>query len=305
MKTVFLAVFLAAGVAMAGGFEWTEENDVFGGTDRYYTQGMELKFLGDSFKMEDGWGRYGVGVRNLIYTPEDITVAEPQPDDRPWAGMTLVSATLWEERGRTVEKIDFGAGVTGPDSESDRIQTWFHDMIGSREPKGWDNQGPSEGVVQGYWRRWDRLERWGEKDGLSADASSVFAASMGTAFIDASAGLEARAGWKVPSSRLCVIAPTAGVGGPYGYVLSGIEGKVKAHDVTLGGSFFHEGMPRVDEMEPFVTDARVGLLVGWRRLFGAWDMEASWVLTRRSEEFEGQDGPAEFGTLRLAMGTKL
>ena len=96
----------------------TSENDKYGtrGSDRNYTNGLRLsmmqpvdlppklmQFLADHtpfFRYRDEtYMLYSIGQN--IFTPQDITVAEPQPNDRPWAvthmarRRWLVVATKW------------------------------------------------------------------------------------------------------------------------------------------------------------------------------------------------------------------
>ncbi len=89
------------------------------------------------------WGSvYGMNM----YTPEDIDNSNPQPFDRPWSG--------WLYGGSFVERFDVDAnndvqihrsvemqiGVLGEWALQDKVQETWHDLIGTTEPLGWDNQ---------------------------------------------------------------------------------------------------------------------------------------------------------------------
>src|SRR5215510_1390955 len=79
----------------------TFENDIFFHSDRYYTDGFQVMW-GEKHGEANFLSRplerllcphscpdsrrvlYSQKIGQLIYTPEDITIAAPQPDDRPW-----------------------------------------------------------------------------------------------------------------------------------------------------------------------------------------------------------------------------
>ena len=302
--------FIVPFTAFSGGMSLTEENDLFGtGSDRYYTQGLELMWLGNPVLREDGVAeRMGYGIRSLMYTPVDISIAAPQTNDRPWAGISEVIVSQWTEKGDIADRLDFALGVTGPKSMAEEQQTWVHEQLGCQEPMGWDNQIPGEPVIQAMWQRWMMVESLGDRDRWSADLTAIWGASIGTAFDVGFCGVEGRAGWRVPKTRIGIIRPTAIMGraesGPYGYVFASEVLDAVGHNVTLGGSFFHGDTPRQD-MELWVTEARIGILLGWRGLFWGEDLELSWTGNRKSDEFEKQQGPSDWGSLRIAVGVGL
>ncbi|HPA52899.1 MAG TPA: DUF2219 family protein, partial [Thermoanaerobaculia bacterium] len=116
---VVLALFAAATAAFAAEppdhrgrlFRFEFDNDTFLGSDDAFTAGWSLQLhtatqetwtgparrsialipgLGD-----DGQGgrvvRRGYTLSQQIVTPNDITIAEAQPDDAPWAGVLALS----------------------------------------------------------------------------------------------------------------------------------------------------------------------------------------------------------------------
>lgn len=83
-------------------------------------------------------------VAQEIYTPRNIEAAEPQPNDRPWAGV-LYAGRSWESVGfqdRTLRarRIELGVGVVGDASLARQSQERIHSITGSQSPQGWDNQ---------------------------------------------------------------------------------------------------------------------------------------------------------------------
>lgn len=287
---------------VTAGISIVEENDAFAASksDRRYTQGLDIFYTGTPEVTSNRAVRVDWGFRNLMYTPENIKDPDPQPWDRPWAGMSAIVYSRWIEQKDSCSRIDLMIGVTGPKSQSEFFQTFVHELIGSPKPMGWDNQIPGELVLNAAWQTWEPLRQWGEKPGLGADLSANYGTSLGTAFCNVFGGLESRAGWNVPASRVGVIRPTAVQDNFYAYVFASGSLKAVMHNVTLGGSFFHTGPSQ--DLEMFVTEARVGWTVGWKNLFWGNGVEFSYSLNRRSEEFTIQDGPSDWGSISLGIG---
>ena len=115
------------------------ENDSFGSTDQYYTNGIKfgcgipadrvsklftlppnalLRTITDGAE-----NHFGLFLGQNLYTPRDITIAAPQPNDRPWAAWLYVGAvaqSVKEEKldsGATegrLHTVEFDLGVVGP-----------------------------------------------------------------------------------------------------------------------------------------------------------------------------------------------
>jgi len=293
---VLLAVTCSG--ALAGNFVLREENDVFAGSDGRYTQGLELMY-GYSSTTTVNVARW-FGVRNLMYTPADISIAEPQPDDRPWAGLTALVYEEWRYWKNSYVQAEYMLGVVGEWSESEQIQKWFHGLIGSEEPKGWDNQIPNEPFVNAMvtlHRPWWTI---GKPDEWYADLTGTCGGSLGTAFVNVEVGGDIRAGWNVPMDyRSALIKPTVSRGGFSAYVFTGMEGRFVLHNVTLGGSLFQDGPSQT--MEPFVHDLKTGFAVGVRGIANGMDAGLSYCFVHRSKEFEGQDESARFGSVTISV----
>ena len=122
---LFIAALLGAPPALAEGQEasgpvaprkpgvWsiTSENDMFGsGTDRNYSNGVRIEHVSGADNVHPGlkWVaarlpwidvertdlRQGFGLSHAIFTPEDITLTDPNPLDRPYAGWLSFSSTV-------------------------------------------------------------------------------------------------------------------------------------------------------------------------------------------------------------------
>ena len=173
-RVLTVALFGAAGILSTGfavaehrepselkTFRFEFDNDTFLGSDDAFTAGWSFQFhsrmmdrwtpafagwigkfpgLGD-----DGEGgritRWGGALSQLIITPTDITIEEPQPKDAPWAGMLGVTSTWSSYSNERLGAIQVYLGCLGPCSRAQEVQQAVHEGLGWGDPpRGWDNQ---------------------------------------------------------------------------------------------------------------------------------------------------------------------
>lgn len=153
IKFSLVLAFIACN-AFAGQFTASIENDVFaptskGHSDDDYSNGVRFEYLMDN--------KFGLAFGQSMYTPADLTIAEDQQGERQYAGW------LYLEGNYRRVPTEFGAiqvGFIGDNSLAEETQKTIHKWIGSREPKGWDNQVEGHGVeVQAYYKKmWHLLK---------------------------------------------------------------------------------------------------------------------------------------------------
>ena len=139
---------------------FTYENDSRFRTDRFYTSGVQFstkrivdrrgQFARRFTESLCRWAECDAGrlhstqtnLGQLIYTPRDITRAEPQPLDRPWAGLLYYEqAHVFLSADRhTLTTLTGQIGATGRLSLAEPAQKLFHRVFDRPQPQGWDNQ---------------------------------------------------------------------------------------------------------------------------------------------------------------------
>lgn len=291
------------------------ENDLLGGTDRYYTSGLQiaarspasdppglLRWL-DQRLDALGWGgdvRWGFGIGHQIYTPRDTLTPRPDPRDRPYAGFLYGALVLQRQEGqRALSTFELQAGVVGPSALGEFVQNNVHDLIRDFSANGWDRQLKDEPALNLVFERIQRLEapRLGR---FEIDALPALTLSLGNVATYAGAGLTLRVGQGLdadfgpPRIRPALVGsaffePRAG--GEFGwYVFAGGQGRAVGRDIFLDGNSFRDG-PSVPR-RAFVGDLSAGLVVHWRGVRLAYSQ------VFRSEEFYGQRGGAQsFGSV--------
>jgi hypothetical protein len=300
------------------------ENDVFAGTDRYYTNG--LKFTLSTPYKEDSTSfhlpRWSRPVMNLlpfvsdpsslqavslslgqnIYTPDDISRSDVNPDDRPYAGIAYLAAGFHGIKGNRMTSWEVDVGVVGPLSYAEQTQESIHRMTGSRQAQGWSHQLHNElaleVICESQWKAFH-----GEYvRGFNYDVIPHLGARVGNVQIYVNTGAEARIGWNLPGDfGSCPIRPgcetnsgdirgkTEGLFGAH--VFTAVDGRVVLRDIFLDGNTFG-GSPSV-EKEFFVADVMAGVAVE----YGKFKMSYSYVL--RTKQFKAQQNNQIFGTISL------
>ena len=137
-------------------------NDFFTATDRYYTQGVLLRHVGDM------WGRtptaplllrthrdtdplYAFFLRQDCYTPGGIRSDTIRTGDRPFAAMLYLGQELTssdEARGLRM-RSQFKLGLLGPCAGCAEEQQWIHHGLGNITPLGWQYQVRTD-VIANY-----------------------------------------------------------------------------------------------------------------------------------------------------------
>jgi hypothetical protein len=168
------------------------ENDTFGGTDRFYTDGVALGIthtrpswidpLADWLPWGEGRRTVGYDVTQAILTPADTTRSVPDPNDRPYAGILAVGISLHVERSNSYHGLRFLTGVVGPWSLAEETQREVHRLIGSGQPQGWSYQLENEPILNLVYEYRHKFRLAGHRDGWSADALPSVGGMLGNVF---------------------------------------------------------------------------------------------------------------------------
>lgn len=144
------------------------DNDFFklrGTTDRYYTNGEKVEvFLPPKascwmrplfIQLKESPTRnnnFGIGLGMAMYTPTDIERTHIEPRDRPYAGWAGISLKCVSTEFTTGERFtsEYTLGAIGPVVRQKQIQTWWHEVIDSPKPLGWDHQVANDLALNVY-----------------------------------------------------------------------------------------------------------------------------------------------------------
>lgn len=311
----------AASVAdldLGGFYSFTFENDVFGGDDRDYTNGVRLTWtsrrnelpawgrwarrnLGWLTEAQDWYVAYG-GGQNL-YTSSDIGDPNPPPTDRPYAGFLYASAAVIADRGDRLDTIALDLGVVGPSALGEETQKFVHSAFDFETPRGWDTQLKDEAAFRLFY---EQKRRFGGEIpllfGLEADAIPNASVSLGNVDTSAAAGITVRLGadlddsYGPPRVRPAVSGPAFFGGGGDGFswnVFASAEARVIGRNLFLEGNTFRDS--RSVDPRRLIGDFSVGASLRWD------DVELTYTQALRTPEYFGQEDPAIFGSLNLRV----
>jgi hypothetical protein len=292
------------------------ENDKWAHSDRYYTNGIKFG-VGVPFDLlqvpaaevlrrldPDGAADVQVGLflGQNMYTPRDITVAAPQPNDRPWQAWLYLGGVAQRVRGNRLDTVELDVGVVGPAALGEQVQKAWHRLVDAREPRGWDNQGKSEPA---FMLSYLQKRRFGN---ATADVVAHGGGSVGTVMTLARLGAQFRLGGNLDGFGTDTIEPGGAMlqgtraqgrtsrSGSAWFAFVGFDHRYVARNIFLDGPFFRDG-PSVDRRN-HVRDLSYGLSLRHGGL------RFSWTRIHRSEEFHtaaGGGGRQRFDSLNLGF----
>ncbi len=300
-----------------GSIAFVFENDVFVGTDRNYTNGLLLSYLSDvrpqdaltsriaralPGREEPVATRFGVSLGHSIYTPEDISVATPLPDQHPYAGWLYLGTSLVVERAGHLDAMSLQVGIVGPAAQGEWAQKKVHELVDTTEPRGWNNQLKNEPGVVATWDRIWRLAvpraSWGR---VGVDVLPSVSLSAGNVLTQAAIGTTIRIGTDLADDfgpvRIGPSLAGAGLRKRYpkvgGYLYMGGSGRAVAQNIFLDGNTTRRSQSV--ERRVLVAEGQAGLVLHYERYRVAF----SGVV--RSREFETQRTTQAFGAISIGV----
>lgn len=319
------------------------DNDLLTGTDDGYTNGARIAFARelsadseahyflentlrrltgadggssfDDFRFPEAKAnrfQYGVGLTQLMFTPEDTEPLTPAHGERPYAGWLGLEFSLQASGGDSASTATLSVGTTGRLSYAEDIQKWIHQNV-SDSPlfQGWDSQAPGELTVNLHLDHkqrltfLDRTKSWP----VEIDGFYEWGGALGNFRTNAYLGTLLRAGHNLPASNA---TPRVQLGSftetifdddrsannnfsIYGF--AGTRGYAVLHDISLDGPVFRDWDESVDS-EPWVGELSFGLAARWRSI------EVSLSHTVRSDEFDHQRNRSRYGSVMLRVGSR-
>ena len=216
-----------------GGGLWRFEfdNDTFVGSDNAFTAGISLQYHSSLYeRWGDGRGtliggverwlgnwlpglgddgdegrlvRDAIGLSLQMFTPYDISISDPQPDDMPWAGILGMNVVMSSFDNRRLGALQLYLGCMGPCSGAEAIQKFVHDDLGRGiSPAGWANQLDTKllaNINYAYKHKlWTDIDEAYSPGRFAIDLAAGGQIGLGNYFSFVDAQLEFRFGWGMP-----------------------------------------------------------------------------------------------------------
>lgn len=301
------------------GSEWVAsvrwENDIFGGTDRYYTVGTILEMtktgpswldpIADLLPWSTGNRTVGYDLTQTIFTPATTDLTIPNPADRPYAGIIALGLSLQVTRGNSYNGLKLSAGLVGPWAMAEQTQRYVHALFGRGSPNGWDYQLDNEAILNLSYEYRHKFLLVGTRDGWSLEGLPWAGGMLGNALIQGQLGGMLRIDYNRPNDFGVLLErglgqmpipwwpPDAGTRSGWGCsIYGGFLVNLVGRDITLDGNTFTDS-PSVDK-RLFVPAAGFGMAVG------SASFQTSFTYLVWGKEFKGQDGYSKIGAITFS-----
>ncbi|WP_255554515.1 lipid A deacylase LpxR family protein [Moritella sp. 24] len=147
--------------SFASGWLFGMHNDAISDEDGNYTNAVFINYTSEAPALNNPFWqtltafdpnplRYAVNYQfgQQMWTPSDISIATPQPDERPYAGLLFGEASVLGYSKVSSYRLSLLVGAVGEQSKAGDTQTLLHELIGATTPEGWDNQIEDDIVYQ-------------------------------------------------------------------------------------------------------------------------------------------------------------
>jgi len=121
------------------------DNDLFTSpeNDQYYTNGIELiyRYLGMAKNENVAKKITEFRLGQYMYNPQSVHANDINVNDRPFAGYLFAEAGInTYYKNESILKVNFQAGILGPESLAEDAQKLLHKVVGYDPPEGWQYQ---------------------------------------------------------------------------------------------------------------------------------------------------------------------
>jgi len=232
-----------------------------------------------------------------LYAPYPITIATPQPGERPYAAWLYAGLAAKRAGVRRLDTLEVQVGTTGRAAIGEWIQSRWHALpcVGAPQPRGWSHQvRPVPGIV-GVVLSWDQkvaLEARTDsgRGWIWADVVPGFRAAIGNVHANVQGSAAFRLGYNLqrnwqdrigPTVLVASRTPTAAAGSRTAWagVFAAAHTRLVAWNALLQHTTYSP-MPSLDTRRA-VSDIEAGFEGGWKRL------AVGYRLVRRSPEYLG------------------
>lgn len=251
------------------------DNDLFTGTDYYYTQGYTVEVVNPALrknplarlllKANGKQAQYGLAFEHLGFTPTSIRSKAILAGDRPFAGVILLKtfSILTDTLRRVRMSSVLSTGMVGPVAFGEQIQTALHRLVNGVEPHGWQHQIQNDVIVNYTLNYEKQLYAYCQTlsvSGLAQAQVGSFADRLQTGLVIMAGRFNSPFGRTATHRRLPIQL--------YGYAQPIVS--LVAYDATLQGGLFNRSSPYVipaDQLARVTFQANIGAVFHYKNLY--------------------------------------
>ncbi|WP_232322012.1 lipid A deacylase LpxR family protein [Photobacterium jeanii] len=238
------------------------ENDGIVQQDKNYTNGIFLDYASAASKdinqtapspfatvaswlplHDDSWQGWRISLGQQMWTPSDITLTTPQPNERPYAGLLYLDFGVHQFNHQATDKLTLKLGTVGPNSFAEDAQKFVHRITPSEQPKGWDYQIDNQVIVNLNYEGQRLLHRASTPLGRQWEFTGVGRLDVGNFRSEAAIGGMFRWGKNLTdnmgaasfsTSQFSDVAMLSASQSGY-FLFAGVEGRYRFNDITIEG----------------------------------------------------------------------
>lgn len=321
IRVIPLWLFSSAAIAaQTPTFILSIDNDGVFGVDQNYTNGLFLSYTSGAIAPNwltqplslSIWGapsldKWEFTLGHKMWTPSDIELTTPQPNERPYAGYLHTEFNYISLNPQQSQRFNLTLGMTGDSALSEEAQKIVHGITKSDDPNGWAYQVEDQFVGSIGYRSHFNWWRYGALFNTEWELSNVSEINVGNFRSDISTGVMWRWGSDLAgsfgSANISAENPfSAGMIGASDrgwFFFSGIEGRYRFNDVTIEGDRPLEGLEhRAEYYQVNVENWQATAVLGFAMY--SRHVGASFTLTANSNEFkEDKEQYSSTGSLSL------
>lgn len=253
---------------MGRAFELTWSNDFVSQTDRYFSNGLDLSFTHPFMQkspirfllLPDKWASkvyHSLTLSQHFFTPDQLFVEDINNNDRPYASYLLLGhqKIAMNAKRRIKLQTEFQAGIFGKYSGGETVQNGIHELLpASQSALGWGNQLSSD-LALNYSLRIEK----GLISNRYFDLIPHAGTRLGIPYTDFEGGILLRIG-KFPNYfENPGWLESKGIS--Y-FLFADFSGKYVLYNATLEGGLINQSAYTIAEVQPLVSEIRVGLAFG-------------------------------------------
>ena len=251
------------------------DNDLFTGSDYYYTQGYALEVVNPALRknpftrllIKSGGSqtRYGLAFEHTGFTPTSIRSNAIRVGDRPFAAAMLLKtfSIATDTLHRVSVSSELSMGMIGPIALGNEIQTSLHRLTNGVEPLGWQHQIRNDVILNYTFSYEKQLYTWRH----TLLVSAMGQAQAGTFSNRLQTGMVMMAGWL--NSPFGLTLNQRGLPMQL-YVYAQPIVSLVGYDATLQGGLFNRSSPYVipaDQLTRATLQTTIGVVFTYKKLY--------------------------------------
>ncbi|MCK8043445.1 lipid A deacylase LpxR family protein [Shewanella sp. 1CM18E] len=297
------------------------DNDVVIGQDGDYSNGVALgwqpvpqadfsdatwlfnwqKMLTLPIATGEQTSQWGAKVYQRMWTPIAIEADQPQPYDRPYAGLLELESFTGHFSDTLAQKNWFSIGVIGPASGAQAMQELVHKITPSTSPNGWEYQVENQFTAQFAYEIDTLLNRWQSGSNQQWEISGHSYSAIGNFRSETNLGMTLRWGDNLASS-FGQLSNQPGHFGQYSanaskhgnwLVYARAQAGYRFNDLTIDGDLPYQSYVAINHLQ---AQASTGVI--WA--FPTWSV--SWSFNLYTKEYQSDpDSWHGYGVLNYSM----